>query len=183
MILEQLSMRIATKIKTIDPEGEEPLEVLDYVLKIRLNYVATFLLTAILGWFTGSILYSLISCVSFIIIRKVSGGLHMQSITSCAIMSSLIFSMIPQIEVNGLMVYILTAISSIIYLLYAPNFMTDSVPSSNPKLLRIKAVTLCMLNFLICSPIIALTFLVQAILILPYWKGVDTNELETKDRT
>lgn len=179
MIVERLSMHIAKKIKELDPEGEESVGVLYYELGIQLNYWTALILTAVLGWATGALFYSLLSFFAFVLIRKVSGGFHMESLTACAIVSALIFSIIPQIQMGPVMVYILTGISTIIYIGYAPNYMTESVPTTNPLLCRLSAVTLCLANLIFVSPVIALTFVVQAVLILPYWKGVNSHGQET----
>jgi len=183
MIVEQLSMRIAKKIKELDPDGEESVEVLYYELGIQLNYGATLFVTAVLGWATGALFYALVSFFAFVLIRKVSGGFHMESLTACALISGLIFSIIPQIDLAPYMIYILTAVSSIIYIRYAPNYMTESIPTTNPMLCRACAVSLCLANVLVASPVIALTFFTQAILILPYWKGVNSHGHEANVST
>ena len=177
-MLELLSLHIAKRLRATDPEGTVSIPVMAYELGIRLNYGTALGLTALLGWASGELLYSLLSFFLFVLIRKFSGGLHMKSLTACAIVSALIFSMIPQIELEPLTVYIFTAISSIIYGIYAPHFTTEYIPSTPPILCKIVTVTLCLSNFFIASPVVALTFLVQAILILPIvQKGVIDHEI------
>ncbi|MNW14862.1 hypothetical protein D3C71_2132090 [compost metagenome] len=61
--------------------------------------------------------------------------------------------------------------------------MTESIPTTDPLLCRVCAVSLCLANVFVASPVIALTFFVQAILILPYWKGVNSHGHETKVST
>ncbi|WP_338709247.1 accessory gene regulator B family protein [Paenibacillus amylolyticus] len=183
-MLELLSLRIAKKLRAMDPKGTVPIPVMAYELGFRLNFRAALALTALLGWASGELMYSLISFFTFVLMRKFSGGLHMESLTACAIISALIFSMIPQINVAPAMVFIFTAISTIIYGIYAPNFTTESIPSTSPVLCKIITVTLCLANFVIASPVLALTFLVQAVLILPIvqkTKGVTDHEINTKN--
>ncbi|MGG4109064.1 accessory gene regulator B family protein [Paenibacillus lautus] len=179
-MLEQLSRHIATTIKKIDPDGPTSIEVMSYELGIRLNYLATIILTITMGLLTRDLWGSLFALISFVLIRKLSGGFHMKSLTACAIMSALIFSTIPKIDLNTTWIFILTAIQTIIYILHSPNHMIELNPSkSNPFLMKLLSVLVCLINLILQSPILALTLMVQAILILP-WKGV-LNDDETKN--
>lgn len=181
-MLELLSQRIAIKLRKMDPEGTVSIPVMAHELGIRLNYATTIGLTALLGWASGELLLSLLSFILFVIMRKFSGGLHMESLTACAIISALIFSMIPQIQLDQTVVFIFTGIATIIYSIYAPNFTTECVPSTSPRLCKIITVTLCLTNIFVGSSVLALTFLVQAILILPIiQKGAINHEIEPEN--
>lgn len=79
------------KIKETDPEGPGSVEIFEWELGIRLNLIATIILTLLFGWLFGHIILSLVSLLTFILIRKASGGIHIKSLTLCAIVSAFIF--------------------------------------------------------------------------------------------
>lgn len=175
-MLEQLSRHIATTISKFDPEGPTSVEVMSYELGIRLNYLATFLLTIAIGQLTKDLWGSLFALTSFIFLRKLSGGFHMESLTACAIISALTFCIIPKIDINNTWIFILTAIQTIIYMIYSPNRFIEINPTkSNPYIMKSLSVLVCLSNLVLLSPILALTLMVQAVLILP-WKGVLNDE-------
>lgn len=174
-MLDALSRSIAEKIKEADPDGPVSVEVMEYSLAKRLNYIVTFLLTIIFGALSGGIVEPLISLYSFLIIRKASGGVHLKSLTACAIVSALIFCIIPHIEVGHVETLVITGLSAVIYAIYSPNNTEELNPSRLTPYLKLLSVIICLSNFYFQMQIVALTFAIQALLILP-WKGVIQDE-------
>ncbi|MFC7560264.1 accessory gene regulator B family protein [Paenibacillus farraposensis] len=103
-------------------------------------------------------------------LRKFSGGLHFRSLTVCAIFSAALFAAIPLIHLGHDGMLLLTAISTAIVLCMAPRKSKDLNPSGLDPYLKWISIAIVLTNFIIQSPIIALSFTAQAVLLLP-WKG------------
>ncbi|WP_369127925.1 accessory gene regulator B family protein [Paenibacillus aquistagni] len=174
IMIEKLSRHISRDIKKSDPALSVSHEVLEYAIGIRLNFIATIFLTCMFGALTGKFLATITAMTAFIIVRKFSGGYHMKSLTLCAIVSSILFGIIPFIPIHGEYVFYLTFISSLIFLWFSPNIMEDLNPSKWDPYLKPISTMIVMSNFFINSPILALAFFAQAILIIP-WKGGEST--------
>lgn len=170
-MLEKLSRHIASEIKKTDPEGPGSLEVLTYAIGIKLNWYSGLILTILFGWLLGDFLNALLAFFSFVALRKFSGGAHLKSLTVCAVFSAALFSLIPQIPLSNEGVLLLTAVSALIVLMFAPRNLEDVNPSRLDPYLKWISLAVVLINFFIQSPIIALSFAAQAILLLPIWKG------------
>lgn len=171
-MLEILSRHLSNAIKRNAPESTVSPEVLEYAIGVRLNFVFTVLLSLLLGFITGKVLETIMSLIAFGVVRHFSGGYHMKSLTLCAIVSALIFSIIPLIPLNEGSITCITLISIFIYMIYAPNFFEELHGSTSRPYLKLISIVIVMANLLISSSILALAFFVQAILILP-WKEVN----------
>lgn len=95
----------------------------------------------------------------------------MESLTGCSIVSAAIFIVAPLIELNNSLVLILNIVAAIMILICAPNTYEELARPVLPDIVsKIIAVLIVLFNFIIVSPVLALVFIVQGILILP-WKG------------
>lgn len=169
-MLEVLSAYIVKKIKEADPDGDADQEVLQYALEIKLNLCVTIILTLIFGLILGDVLGALLAFSGLAVSRKFSGGWHMKSLTACAVFSALLFAIIPTIHIDDKFSIILTGVCFVIFLIYSPNMFEDLNKSKLDPYLKIISLVIVSLNFIIVSPILALTFTAQAVSILP-WKG------------
>ncbi|EJW14470.1 accessory gene regulator ArgB-like protein [Paenibacillus alvei] len=170
-MIERWANYMALRIKAADPEGQTSVEVMEYGLGVYLNFFVTVILSCLGGWVTGEIINTLIAAAAFGILRYFSGGVHMKSLTACAIVSALIFTLIPHIELSASIVLILNTVAVGIFLICAPNTYEELArPLLSNTVSKILAVIIVLFNFIIVSPVLALVFMVQGILILP-WKG------------
>lgn len=166
-MLERLSRHIACEIKKADPDGPGSADVLTYIIAIKLNWYSGLILTLLFGWVLGDVLNALLAFFSFVVLRKFSGGAHLKSLTVCAVFSAALFSLIPQIPLNNDGVLLLTAASALVVSMFAPRNLEDVNPSKLDPYLKWISLTIVITNFFIQSPIIALSFAAQAILLLP----------------
>lgn len=174
MILESLAKHFALYIKKQDPNGEVSIAVMEYELGIRFNLYAAIIITILIGLYTDQMVNSLIAFAAFAISRRFSGGIHLKSLTVCSIVSALIFSVIPFVVLSHTITLTLTVISIIIFTIFSPNTTEDVNPSRLDLYLKIISISIVSTNLVIQSPIIALSFFVQALL-LP-WKGGVNHE-------
>ncbi|WP_185897397.1 accessory gene regulator B family protein [Paenibacillus zeisoli] len=170
-----MSKHLSSRIKQSDPEGPVSLEVLEYELGIRLNFLSTVLLTVLAGWITGNLREASLAMLSFLMVRRFSGGVHMKSLTLCAIVSAAIFVSISLISLEHDQVRLLTLLSAAIFLIYSPNILEELNPSPLTPYMKAISFMLVLTNLLFLSSAIALACAVQAFLILPFWKGGESE--------
>lgn len=174
MILESLSRRIATKIKEADPEGPGSVAVLEYGIGLKLNLYAGVLLTLLFGWIISDMMHSMLALLSFMAYRKFSGGFHLP-ITVCSLVTGLGAAILPVIPLNQGAVFTLTLLSVFIALAFAPNNYEELYNVKYDSWSKIISVLIVSANFLWGSSILALSFAIQSLLILPVYprKGGD----------
>ncbi|WP_342419874.1 accessory gene regulator B family protein [Paenibacillus sp. FSL H8-0168] len=170
-MLERLSRRIALGIKRADPDGPGSADVLTYIIAIKLNWYSGLILTLLFGWVLSDVLNALLAFFSFVVLRKYSGGLHFKSLTVCAVFSAALFAGIPLIPLGHDGTLLLTSITALVVLCVAPNNFEDINPSKIDPYLKWVSLVIVLTNFIIQSPVIALSFAAQAILLLPLPKG------------
>lgn len=171
-MLELLSRSIARHIKNADPDGPVSIEVMEYALGKRLNYLATILLTLLGGIITDELVMAMLALGLFWLIRKASGGMHLKSLTACAVISASMFCVIPQLDVSHTTILVLTGAATLIYGLYAPNHFEDLNTSKLEAYLRAISVIISTSNFFFQSSVFAWVLIIQALLILPLWKEI-----------
>ncbi|WP_025686516.1 accessory gene regulator ArgB-like protein [Paenibacillus maysiensis] len=173
-MLERLSNYIAREIKKADPDGPGDIEVLEYELNNRINIAAVCLLTFLFGWLLGHIIESLISMLSFAVARRFSGGFHMKSLTLCALVSSVLFAVIPLIDLNKNQFIFINVVTFLIFLCYAPNDFEELNKGTNLKKVKFYSLVFFIISLAFLMPVISISFFVQSLTILPlwnHWKG------------
>ncbi|MFD1775918.1 accessory gene regulator B family protein [Paenibacillus rhizophilus] len=166
MILEELSRRIAKKIKKYDPEGPGSLEVLGYGIGIKLNLYSGILLTVLFGLLFSSVLHSLLALASFMVLRKFSGGYHLP-ITLCSLVTGLTASLVPLISLGQEGTILLTALSLLIALAFAPNNYEELYNVEFDSWSKGISVLIIASNLYFQSAIVAVSFMIQSLLLLP----------------
>jgi accessory gene regulator B len=166
-----LSRRIAAEIKKADPDGPTSVEVMEYVLAIKLTEFSAVLLVSIIGWFTGHFFGSLLALGSLMLIRKFSGGVHFTNLTFCVFFTTIVCIVIPLINLSLFAILITSVCSLLIFVAYAPNHFIYINKPENHKYYKVICIVICASNFFIQSPIICLSLAIQSFSILPLWKG------------
>ncbi|NGM82794.1 accessory regulator AgrB [Paenibacillus sp. 7124] len=168
MILERLSRHIAIKIKKHDPEGPGSLEVLSYGIGIKLNLFFGILLTVLFGLLFSSVLDSILALVSFMVLRKFSGGFHLP-ITICSLVTGLMASLIPLVRADNQTTAYLTMISLMITLIFAPNNYEELYDVEFDFWSKGISVLIILSNLYFQSAIVAVSFIIQSFLLLPIY--------------
>nr|WP_113755987.1 accessory gene regulator B family protein [Brevibacillus laterosporus] len=167
-MIEKLSEVMSIKIKNASPERTNSVAVLSYALSILLNFLFICFFLFLIGVWTGRLQDTFIALMSFVILRFFSGGYHLKSLDQCVIVTTAIIAVIPHIPVNYILVYILTVISLILVLFHAPNSTYENLTVPRKVLvLKLCSVLLVSINFVIGSPLVALSFFVQSLLLIP----------------
>ncbi|WP_163854911.1 accessory gene regulator B family protein [Paenibacillus elgii] len=144
---------------------------LKYALSLTINTSLAIIFSLLISVFTNRFDETLIGICVFLLIRYVSGGVHLSSSLACCITSIFIFTTIANVpsEYTEISVY-LNAISFIILLFTAPNNIKDvsRVPQKFYPLLKIITLLIIFSNFFIKSTVFTAAFIIQAVLTTRY---------------
>jgi len=150
--------------------------VIEYAMKIVTNAVSIAGLTLIIGLLTGELERTANMLIVFAAFRFITGGYHLKSGIFCVIVSTAALSLTPLVNLSDMMTNLCTAIACIVVAVFAPsNFDKYAWLSKRhyPKL-KVLALVIVSSNFLIGSDILALTYILQAVL-LPFKDGGDAK--------
>jgi len=169
-LIEYLADRIAVKIKEASPEETASTEVMKYAL-IGLLHNGIIVGTALAaGLILGKFFDILWICLSFMLLRLISGGYHFKSALACFVFSTVIFIGIPFIPVSdGLLPY-LNSVSLVLCAVFAPSNIREHirVPDKYFIWFKIGSVLVVALNFTIDNPLITLSFLAQSMTLIHF---------------
>lgn len=144
---------------------------LKYSLTLLINTLLSVSISTIVCLVTGHFIECLVGIFTYVIIRFVTGGLHMSSSLSCCFLSIIMFIGIAFTTFNYNSLFILLDVVSICTFCFtAPNNIQD-VSNINPKyypILRILAVAFVASNFYIQSTNLTAAFFIQAFLTTKY---------------
>ncbi|OAJ73964.1 accessory regulator AgrB [Brevibacillus sp. SKDU10] len=167
-MIEKLSEVMSIKIKNASPERTNSVAILSYALSILLNLFFICFFLFLIGFWTNKLLGTFIALISFVILRFFSGGYHLKSLDQCFLVTTAIIAVIPHVPVNSFFVYLLTAISVILVFGFAPNSTYENLTVPRKVLLlKLSSVLIVSTNFVFGSPIVALSFFVQSLLLIP----------------
>ena len=169
-MVEAFAQRIATYIKSIDPEHTASVDVLKYGLIICLNFLSTLFCTLAVGMVLGKTLDVIYGIIAFMVLRAFSGGFHFKSPILCTICTTLIVVAASVLSLPMHWSIILNGISIILVLLFAPSRIErqSNIPRRFYPYLKMISFGIVASNFIIQSDILTMIFFVQSVtLILP----------------
>ncbi|WP_051236547.1 accessory gene regulator ArgB-like protein [Paenibacillus pinihumi] len=179
-MLEVLSRHIAGTIKQTIPDHPVSEAVMRYGLNIVFNTVFTILLSVVLGIAAGQLPETMTVLFGFALLRVISGGYHFKSGLLCVGVSSVMAVGLSFIELGLYTVCTLNAVNAVLVAIYAPSGIERQtrIPKRYYPLLKMSALLIVLTNLHIQSSLLALTWLVQAISLIPVkqWKEVKNNE-------
>jgi accessory gene regulator B len=149
--------------------------VIQYALHIVFNTAGGVILSLVIGGLTGNFGATALTLAAFALLRYLTGGYHMKSGVACVIVSSAIVSAIPHVALPEIWTYVVTAAALVITAIKAPaNYDKYArIPKRYYPLLKLIACGVIAVNFAVGSEILAITYIVQALLLLG---GENKNE-------
>ncbi|MCD8502417.1 MAG: accessory gene regulator B family protein [Bacillaceae bacterium] len=121
-MFERWAVIFAHKVKEANPEETEPHDVLVFGFTILFNLFFTSFLILLFGWILGVGLLTLQVMVSFMFIRLLTGGAHLDHSLACSITSLIIITIFVRLSVNTSLVTMYFMITLIFLLRYAPYY-------------------------------------------------------------
>lgn len=154
-----------------------PIGVIVYALDIVVNTLGIVLLTIIIGLLTGN-LSAMMACLGALaMLRFVSGGVHLRNNITCITASSITIAIIPFIDLSDRLNVYVTAAALIVVAIKAPsNYDKHArIPRKYYPLMKVIACIIVGVNLLIASDVLALTYIIQAVTLLPSSRGGETT--------
>ncbi|MGX4584010.1 accessory gene regulator B family protein [Paenibacillus chitinolyticus] len=140
-----------------------------YALSVLINLLIVVGLCLLIGYIDGKFVETVVAVGSFVGLRMVSGGFHFKSLEVCVIVSVALLTGVPILApyVSSLNVW-LVVLSLLLVLLKAPtSFSGTRLTDRHKPLFKGLSVALVCSNFFIGSPVIAVSFLLQSLLLIP----------------
>ncbi|MBJ6363327.1 accessory gene regulator ArgB-like protein [Paenibacillus sp. GCM10012307] len=179
-MLEAFSRQLAGTIKQALPDHPVSEAVLRYGLNIVFNTVCTIVLSMILGIAAGRLPETMVVLFGFALLRVLSGGYHFKSGLLCVVVSSIVAVSLSFVVLDAYTLFTLNAINAVLVVIYAPSGIERQtrIPKRCFPMLKIAALLIVLTNLHIHSSLLAVSWFVQAISLVPVkqWKEVKTNE-------
>ncbi|GIN70600.1 hypothetical protein J14TS2_10750 [Bacillus sp. J14TS2] len=121
-MIEKWAISLANQIKKANPEETAPLDVLVFGFTIIINLLLTGFLIALAGWVLNAFYLILQVGVSFMILRILTGGAHLNQSIACAVTSLILLISMVLLPVNDIYVYSYWLLSLLLILKYAPYY-------------------------------------------------------------
>lgn len=164
-MVETLALRIAEAIKRFEPDKTASVPVMKFSLEVLINTFISIFAIGVIGLLTGELGQTFIGLGAFVTLRFFSGGMHMRKALHCSLISIIMISIAPHVNLSELWIQIITGTSLVIILLFAPSNIEGHarLPTKFfPFLKFISALIVCT-NFIFVSSAIAAVFLTQSI--------------------
>lgn len=164
-MIEAAAWRIATHIKTVVPDHPASIERLNHSLIIIINFFSVVGLSLVGALFTGKGQEVAMLLLCFGILRQLTGGLHLESSTWCAVATAGAATALSFVALNDMWINILTLASMALVLLLGPSGIEQQtiIPPKFFPLLKVLGTLLVASNFFFVSSIAAVAFFVQAL--------------------
>lgn len=171
-MIETISRKISLRIKNADPENTASVEVLAYAIGVYINFFSVVAISLVTGILIGHFAETCIALAGFGILRLVSGGRHLKSLTACVVVSVVAFSVLPYIHLP-ISTTLLTTLSLILALFYAPLILEETnMPRKWAPYLKVISTVVIAFNYFFDSEILGIAFFFQSILLISMKGGV-----------
>lgn len=152
-MLNSLARRIANFILTQKSIEENMFSIYIYGIELLISSVLGVLLVVVVGLVLGRFIDSLLFLLSFIFLRKYTGGLHCNSYTACNVMTVLTF--VVAVELAGLINYfshkLLLLVLMVVFIDFVILLLTPVSNPNKPVLLqdrvKYKAIAIIIFSF------------------------------------
>lgn len=173
-MIENMAVAAANKIKKINPDETAPHDVLVFGLTILINLMITFFLIAITGFILGKLALAMQVTLSFIIVRILTGGAHLDRSFACSINSLCLVIAILWIPISTELVLAYMIITILFLLRFAPYYEPHQMKHSEQWERKKKSLALIWvfisltLYILFDIPGFLIGSFLQAILLTPF---------------
>ncbi|KRG12111.1 hypothetical protein ACA30_20375 [Virgibacillus soli] len=172
-MFEKWVIGLANQIKKANPEETAPHDVLVFGFTLIFNLLFTILLIAMAGWVLNAFFLILQVGLSFMILRILTGGAHLNQSVACSLASLLLLIAIILLPINKVYLSFYWLLSLLLILKYAPYYEEHQLKHSAQWEAKKKGLAIV---WIVVSLVIYLTLgqtgfifggLLQAILLTP----------------
>lgn len=167
-MISTLSHKAAIYIKGKVPEHPASIVVLQYGMAFFINIFSIVFLSLIISLLTGKIAETIIAMLGFAILRQVSGGAHLKTSELCILVSVTLITLLSLSNFNSHVILLMNFLSFILVLLFAPSNIEHQtrIPTKYFGYLKLIALIMVGISFIISNPVLATAFLAQSFTLL-----------------
>ncbi|MBP1915912.1 accessory gene regulator B [Lederbergia galactosidilyticus] len=121
-MFEKWAVVFADRLKRVNPQETAPHDVLVFGFTIIFNLLFTILLIMVVGWILNAYILILQVGLSFMILRILTGGAHLQQSLACSITSLLLLTTIIWIPGKEIYIFFYWVLSLFLILKFAPYY-------------------------------------------------------------
>lgn len=176
-MIETFSERISGYLYDRNERNDVSKEVMKYALISIMTNTATIILSLCIGLIDGKFKETCIALIVTAALRLLAGGRHLSSPVLCIIASSAVVAVVPFIPLNTPLIYACSVVSILLVWRYAPVDFKNNTRISDKTLTIMKytGMALILSNLLIQSEILAVSWFIVALTLIPY-KGGEAHE-------
>lgn len=173
-MFEKWAIQFANLIKRVNPDETDSVEVLVFGFTILFNLSFVFLLLFVTGLLLGYPFYLLQVALSFMVLRMLTGGAHLDNSLACSITSILVIVGVTLLPVFLVLVYMYLIIIILSIIFYAPYYEPHQVIHSKEWELKKKHVAFLWILISLLffhffnQPGLILGSLLQSLMLTPY---------------
>jgi accessory gene regulator B len=167
-MIQEISMRLALRLKNAVPDHPRSAEVLKYGISFVINTFSIIALSLIISIFTGRTAEVGAALISYALLRQVSGGLHLKSGMLCIIVSTAGITALSLVQLEQSYLWAVTSVSLVLALIYAPSRIEKQtkIPARFYPMLKLLSMLIIASNFLFNSSVLAAAFFVQCLTLI-----------------
>ncbi|WP_416147418.1 accessory gene regulator ArgB-like protein [Salipaludibacillus sp. HK11] len=120
MVIDKLAKITAIRIKEANPEETEPLDVLIFGFTVIYNLIITWILIFLLGWLLGIFWLTIQVALSFMFMRMLTGGAHLQQSFACSLVTVVLICSVVFLPSSSMFIYAYFSLSLILLSIFAP---------------------------------------------------------------
>jgi len=171
----KLADHLAVKIHSANPHHSVSLPVQRYAIESIITNSIVYIAALGIGALLGQTLQVLTVIVAFPLLRFITGGRHFTSPTACITTTIIGFNVIPILAkyINSdTVILALTLLSLLLCIVFAPQGKRSIVKQH--QIIKLAGGAIIAVNFVVVSPVLAITFLLQAVTLIHIKKGGDS---------
>ncbi|QJD87168.1 accessory gene regulator ArgB-like protein [Cohnella herbarum] len=169
-MIEAFSERISNYVYEHNERRHVSKEVMKYALISIMTNVVTVILSLIIGLIDGKFSETCLALAVIAILRYLAGGHHLKSPVMCILVSSAAVTLVPFVPLTLPFVFVFTVISGVVVWKYAPVDFKNHSTLSDKRLTLMKYIAVAMVfsNLIFQSEILALSWFIVTLTLVPY---------------
>lgn len=173
-MMEAIALKIAKKMKAIEPERTPSIEVMKFSLEGILNISVTIVISLLIGALTGHLGEVALGLLAFALLRFFSGGFHLHKSIYCSVLTVAIICAAPLLTLEREWFIAVTVGTLILLFVFAPSNIAGHarLPQKYFPLLKLISLIIVGSNFLFDSSTLAIVFFAQSLTTISFRKEV-----------
>ena len=168
----KLADNLAVRIHSANPNHSVSLPVQRYAIETIILNTIIIAFSLVAGSFITQASQVLLTIISFLLLRFITGGYHFSSPTLCIATTVIVYNAIPilaQFVHSPYVIFAITLGSLLLCITFAPQGKRAIVKQH--QIIKLAGGAIIAVNFLVMSPVLAIAFFLQALTLIHFRKG------------